>query len=143
MKSQNDNPYCKCLYYSANALGRIMNRMADQAFAATGLSASYAFLMMTVSHQPGISPKAISEHMLLSPSTVTRLIEKMEHKGYLKRQVEGKYTRVFTTEAGQALVPQIKQAWQSLYRKYSELLGEETGKQLTADIYQAVSILEA
>jgi hypothetical protein len=30
--------YCGCLFYSVNALSRIMTRMADEAFATTGLS---------------------------------------------------------------------------------------------------------
>ena len=51
--------YCGCLYYSANALSRIMTKMADEEFASAGLSSSYAFLLMTVNHKPGIQPKEI------------------------------------------------------------------------------------
>ena len=81
------SPYCNCLYYSANALSRLMTRMADEEFALAGVSSSYAFLLMTVNGQPGIQPKEISQKMQLTPSTVTRLVEKMEARALLERLV--------------------------------------------------------
>ena len=95
--------YCHCLYYSANALARVLTKLAEDEFASTGLAPSYAFLLMTVNDEPGIQPKEISEHMQLTPSTVTRLIEKMEHKGLLERKSLGKFTRVYPTEKSKAL----------------------------------------
>ena len=68
------SPYCNCLYYSANALSRLMTRMADEEFALAGVSSSYAFLLMTVNGQPGIQPKEISQKRQLTPSTVTRFL---------------------------------------------------------------------
>ncbi|MDD3743583.1 MAG: MarR family transcriptional regulator [Lentimicrobiaceae bacterium] len=35
---------------------------------------------------PGISPKEISEIMLLTPSTVTRMIDRLEHTGLIYRE---------------------------------------------------------
>ena len=138
-----DSKYCGCLYYSANALARIMSKMADEEFAHTGLSSSYAFLLMTVNWNPGIQPKEISEHMQLTPSTVTRLIEKMEHKDLLIRKPIGKYTEVYATEKGKKLVEEVKEAWLSLFKRYSEIIGEEEGKKLTALIYNAAKKLES
>ena len=74
--------YCTCLYYSANALSRIMTKISDDEFAITGLSSSYAFLLMIVNENPGVQPTEISHQMQLTPSTVTRLIEKMEYRNY-------------------------------------------------------------
>ena len=134
--------YCSCLYYTANALGRAMTRMADEEFANTGLAPSYAFLLMTVGHQPGIQPTAISETMLLKPSTITRLIEKMEGRGFLHRKPVGRSTEVFLTESGEHLIPKIQKAWKNLYHRYTDLLGEEMAKQLTMLTYQAVEKME-
>ena len=129
--------YCGCLYYSANALSRIMTKMADEEFASAGLSSSYAFLLMTVNHKPGIQPKEISEQMQLTPSTVTRLIEKLEYRGLLKRQQSGRATEVFATEEGDKLAPKVKKAWSSLYQRYTGILGKDFGDQLTASITEA------
>ncbi|HSZ25661.1 MAG TPA: helix-turn-helix domain-containing protein, partial [Cytophagaceae bacterium] len=90
--------YCSCLYYSANALSRIMSKMADEEFAITGLSSSYAFLLMVVNKKPGVQPKMISEELQLTPSTITRLIEKMEQRKFLERKSIGRITEVYPTQ---------------------------------------------
>lgn len=119
-----------------------MTKMADEEFAATGLTSSYAFLLMTVHHKPGIQPKQISQQMQLTPSTVTRLIEKLEFRGLLRRQTCGRATEVYSTAEGDALAPKVKSAWSSLYQRYTQILGKEFGDQLTASIGQASIKLE-
>lgn len=137
MSCDNGSKYCACLYYSANALARIMTKIAEEEFSITQLAPSYAFLLMTVNAKPGIQPKEISEKMMLKPSTVTRLIEKMEIRGYLKRQSVGKFTEVFPTEKSTALDAKIHEAWMNLFRRYVSILGEAESKKLTDDIYKA------
>ena len=134
--------YCTCLYHSANALSRVMTKMANEEFASAGLGASYAFLLMTVNEKQGIQPKEISQQMQLTPSTVTRLIEKMEYRGYLMRKSNGRMTEVYSTKSGMALQPTLKKAWASLYSRYSDLLGQDMGNKLTTSIFEATQKLE-
>jgi len=134
--------YCRCLYYSANALARSMSRMADEAFAKTGVAPSYAFLLMAVNRKPGVQPGELAETMMLSPSTVTRLIEKMEARGFLLRRQEGKSVFVSPTRSAQELNPDLMAAWQGLYDRYVSVLGEETARQLTTDIFSATEKLD-
>lgn len=134
--------YCSCLYHSANALSRVMTKISDEEFAAVGLSSSYAFLLMTVNEKQGIQPKEISEHMQLTASTVTRLIEKMEYRGLLERKSVGRTTEVYSTEQGLHLQPKLKEVWQKLFKRYTSILGKETAKQLTTDIYTSSQKLE-
>ena len=140
--SEQKSTYCTCLYHSANALSRLMTRISDEEFAGTGLSSSYAFLLMSVHKKPGIQPKELSEQLQLTPSTVTRLIEKLEYRGLLERRSCGRSTEVFLSQAGEDLQPKLKTAWQSLYRRYSGILGEEQARSLTANIYNASLKLE-
>jgi MarR family transcriptional regulator, organic hydroperoxide resistance regulator len=137
-----ESQYCQCLYYSANALARIMTKVADEEFASLGITPSYAFLIMTVNSKPGIQPGEISIEMQLTPSTVTRLIEKMEHKGLLERKSNGKFTEVYTTTKGSEIIPGIKTCWMNLFKRYSAVLGEENAVQLTSMIYDAVRKLD-
>ena len=142
MPCESDSKYCNCLYYSAGALARIMTKIAEEEFSITRLAPSHAFLLMTVNYQPGIKPTEISEEMMLKPSTVTRLIEKLETKGLLIRKSHGKFTEVYPTEEGRKLDGQIKEAWQNLLKKYNDMIGEKKSKKLTEDIYEAALKLQ-
>lgn len=136
------SPYCGCLYYAANALARVITRMAEDAFRPTGLSPSYAFLLLTVIKEPGIQPGALAGILMLSPSTVTRLLEKLDAKGYISRHVEGRCTRIYPTERGSALEAKLRESWRSLFLAYAEMLGEDHAKTLTDKVYQATLALE-
>lgn len=135
-----DSKYCGCLYYAANALGRVMTKMAEEEFAITGLAPSYAFLLMSVNEKPGIQPGELSEQMQLTPSTVTRLIEKMELRGFVERKSSGRITQVYPTAKSESLDPKIKEAWLNLHKRYSGILGEKVDD-LTAAVYAAVKKL--
>lgn len=78
--------------------------------------------------------------MQLTPSTVTRLIEKMELRGFVERKSVGRITEVYPTTKSKQLDPKIKEAWLNLYRRYSKILGEEAND-LTAAVYDAVKKL--
>jgi DNA-binding MarR family transcriptional regulator len=134
--------YCRCLYYSANALARILTRMGEEEFAPVGLPPSYAFLLMNINAHPGITPTEVSHHMMLAPSTVTRLVEKMEDAGYLRRKREGKEIHIFPTSKSRRLDPKIKSCWRALHDRYVKLLGKEASARLTADVFEAALALE-
>lgn len=121
-----------CLYFTANSLSRKITRLADECFRVTGLSPSHAFLMMLVNDTPGICPNQLSSYLNLAPSTVTRLVDTLINKGLLTKTSQGKNTFIQLTEQGQALQSSIADAWKVLYVKYSDILGEQQGKDLTA-----------
>jgi len=115
-----------------------MTKMAEEEFSIVQLAPSYAFLLMAINYKPGIQPKEISEVMMLKPSTVTRLIEKMETKGYLERKAIGKITEVFPTKKCTELDSKIKEAWTNLLNRYTTLIGEKESRRLTEDIYEVI-----
>ena len=96
-----------CLYFTANSLARVITRMAEEEFRRTGLSPSHAFLMMLVNDNPGIGQKELCEQLHLAPSTVTRFIDSLVHRGYLARKSDGKVSRVYATEADVILRPEV------------------------------------
>ena len=121
-----ESKYCDCPIHSVNALARILTKIADEAYAPIGLSASYANLLSSVNDRPGIQPKEICMDLQLTPSTVTRLIEKMEYKGLLTRKNVGRATEVYPTEASLALNEQLEQAKINLYEKYIGAFGKDS-----------------
>ncbi len=137
MEEQPESRYCNCLYYSANALARKLTKMAEEAFASTGLAPSYAFLLLAVTENPGIQPTELSWHMQLKASTVTRLVEKMEYKGYLERKRSGRATEIYPTPEGNRLNGPIKSAWRGLKERYTNLLGADVAEELRHLSYEA------
>ncbi|MBO0939026.1 MarR family transcriptional regulator [Fibrella sp. HMF5335] len=135
--------YGACLLFAANALARAVTVIGDAEFAKLGLSYSHAYLLNEVAEQPGQTPTALSETLFLSPSTITRLIEKLEGKGLVRRQPEGKRTLVFATDAGQVLAPAVATAWQENWAKFANSLGEEEAIQLTRQIIAAAEKFSA
>ncbi len=132
-----------CLYFTANSLSRVITRMAGEEFSATGLSPSHAFLMMLVNDKPGIGQKELCEHLHLAPSTITRFIDTLVHKGYLYRKNDGKSSRIYPTRKGVELQKPIETAWMNLHVRYCGILGAEEGDELTRIIDEAGKKLES
>lgn len=136
------HPYCRCLFYSANALARNITRLTEEAFARTGLAPSLAFVVMTVGRKPGIQPSEAAKIMMLSPSTLTRLVEKLEGKGLLRREARGKAILVHLTGPGEAILPALQAAWSDTLTRYNAILGEKSARQLTEAAFTAALALE-
>lgn len=133
--------FSDCLYYSVNNLSKVLSKMADDAFATTGLAPSYGFLLMSVNDNPGIQPSELSNTLRLKPSTITRLIEKMEYQGYLERKSEGRATHVLPTDACREIDNDLRKAWQHLKDNYAGVLGERYTEVLTEMSVKAVDQL--
>ena len=140
--SKDDSQFCGCLYFSANALGRALTKMAEEEFSITGLSPSYAFVLRAVNLKPGIQPKDLSREMMLTPSTITRFVDKLVLRGFLTRQAEGRTSLIHPTQKSLDLAETIQVAWSNLHKRYSALIGEELADELTAQTYQASRSLE-
>ena len=134
--NNNDILLHHCLYFTANRLSRAITHMAEEEFRITGITPTYAFLIMVVNSNQGICQKELCEILHLAPSTVTRFIDKLENKGILTRKQEGKKSFVYSTTKGQSLQVEIDKAWKNLHDRYSEVLGLEEGHNIT----QAVDI---
>jgi len=131
-----------CLYYSSNKLSRIIGKMADEEFRITGLSPTYAFLLSILNEGDGITQKEIGEVLHVTPSTITRFIDKLENSGHLERRIEGKNSFIYSTEKGRGIQSEIERAWTNLHARYKELLGEDGCNELTSIINNACAKLK-
>lgn len=142
MENKRDEyPYCKCLLFSSGALSRVMNKLAEDSFKQTGLSASLAFVLMTVVKRPGISIGQLAKLMILAPSTLTRLVETLDNQGFLKKVPEGRTSIIFAKESGVDLDPVLRKCWTELYSKYNAILGVEFSKSLAETTFNASLML--
>ncbi len=122
--------YGQCLYFSSNALARKTEKLARESWKKVGLTPSHAYLLMLAIEEPGIQPSELVRQLLLTPSTITRLIEKLEKKKLVIRISEGKLTNVYPTPKAKALGPELKAALQNFYQQYCSLLGKEDSARL-------------
>lgn len=134
--------FTDCLYFTANRLARLITRMAEEEFGRTGLSPAYAFLLMAVYERDGLTQKELGEVLHLTPSTVTRFIEKLERKRLVITRQDGRLSRVYLTDGGRAMRKQIEDCWTSLHERYAKVLGREEGDRLTRRLHDVSVELE-
>jgi len=131
-----------CMYFTANRLSRAITRIADEAFATTGLAPAYGYVIRLVMASPGIMQKDLSEKLCIAPSTLTRFVDKLEVKQLVTRQVQGKTVRVYPTDKAKELLPVLLEASRNLKNKYDQVLGEEFATLLNSDILAASQQLD-
>jgi DNA-binding MarR family transcriptional regulator len=137
-----DKYFKDCLYFSAIRLGRVITRMAEEEFGRIGLSPTYAFLLMAVYEKEGLTQKELGEILHLTPSTVTRFIEKLEAKQLVSSRQDGRLSRIYLTDKGRDIQRQISECWESLHDRYARVLGREEGDTLTRRLYDVSVLLE-
>lgn len=130
-----DSKYSKCLYFTSNALARKMEKLAIESWKPVDLSPSHAYLLMMALEEPGLQPGCIAGHLQLTPSTVTRLLEKLEEKKLIVRTTEGKQTNVYPTPKAKALLPDLKKCVEHFYKTSNEIFGKDEYNKLICSIH--------
>lgn len=134
--------YARCLYFTSAALARKIEKMAVESWKKLGLSPSHGYLLLAVLDEPGIQPSALAEQLQLQPSTITRLIEKLEEKKLAVRTTEGRLTNVYPTPKAKELQPKMMACLQDFSRKYAGILGEAESTSLVQTLAEAADKLE-
>ncbi len=120
-----ESRYGRCIYFSSNALARKTEKLAVAAWKKADLSPSHAYLLMIVLDEPGIQAGALSAELHLTPSTITRLIEKLEEKRLVVRTTEGKTTSVYPTIKSKDMKPLLQECVEEFTKSCITLLGKE------------------
>ena len=128
---------CGCLYFTTAKLDRLLTRWAEEAFAASGLSPNHAFAVMLVNDRPGMNQTDLSNILNLSPSTLTRFIDKLEFKGWMRRTQDGRQTLLHPTAKGKENHAKLAEGWAVFWRRYTEVLGVDEGNSLAARLHEA------
>jgi DNA-binding MarR family transcriptional regulator len=122
------------MYFVANALGRRIEKLAIESWKRVDLSPSHAYLLMLAIEEPGIQPTGLSEQLILTPSTITRLIEKLEDKGLVTRETEGKLTKVYPTAKAKELYPTLQECLTHFVENYSAILGKDESQKIVRNM---------
>jgi len=134
-----------CLYFNSNALARTVTRIWAEAYKKFDLSPPHAFLVKVVLTKPGLSPRELAEDLSLSRSTVTRFLDSLEKKGFVRRESVGKDGReiqVYPTGKAEGIRDLLNETRAELMERISTLLGENEMPKTVATLRQTRSALE-
>jgi len=132
----------KNLCFASAAFFRLSNKFALQELAVTGLTPSYAFLIVAVKKTPGIRMTELSQQLYLDGSSVTRLIEKLEAKKYVIRDSLPGITRVYLTDFGDKVYNNVILATERYLEQIKSTLGKKGSKEITKSMISSIAILE-
>jgi len=130
------------LFFLASAFSRKLSREADEAFASVGLSSSHAFLLLMIQKNPEIQPSQLAQKLHLKPSTITRLVQKLERRQLVRKESKGRATSIVCTSDGVTMAEEIDQQWQDLLNNKQEELGERYVEVLSEMISNALAELD-
>lgn len=112
------------LFFLSSALYRKLRSEANEVFATTGLSYSHALILVLVHKDPEIQPSVLAERMHLKPSTVTRLVQKLETHQLVKKESNGRAISIACTSEGGKVAEEIEQKWHKLVNQKKDELGD-------------------
>ena len=116
----------KCIYFSISKMFRIVNKIAEESFEKIDIYPTHGFLMIILKEEEnGLTVNQISETLAIAPSTVTRFVDKLIAKGYVKREKSGKNSITKITEEGLKVIPDIYKSWDGISEKIEEVVGNE------------------
>lgn len=120
----------ECLYFNSLKVHRLLTKIAEEEYALTGLSPTYAFAVTVINKKGSISASELSEYLFMAPSTTTRFVDKLVYKGLAVREQKGKNSFVYPTEKSLKLQETIEECWNNVRMKYEEKIGQEKMKEL-------------
>ncbi len=120
-----ESKFKQCFYFASGALARIVEKMAIDVWKQVDLSPSHAYVLLLVLDEPGMQPGAIAGQLHLTPSTITRLLEKLETKKLVVRTSEGKLTNVYPTPKAKELYPKLVACAEEFAQHYYRILGQK------------------
>ena len=127
-----ESRYSQCVYFSSAAFARKIEKMALESWKPVGLAPSHGYLLMNVIEEPGIQPGALADQLQLQPSTITRLIEKLEERKMVVRTTEGKITNVYPTPKAKEIYSKLKECVQHFHTSCTGIIGKEESCKLVS-----------
>ncbi len=134
----------RCVYFMISKMFRIVNKIAEESFEELGIYPTHAFLMIILKEEKkGLTVNEISEALAIAPSTVTRFVDKLVLRGYVKREKSGKNSFTKITEEGLEVIPKLNKAWKKIGDKIEELVGNDEYLRKTSEDFREFTNLLA
>lgn len=124
----------ECIGFRVRKLNRMVSANFDSALASAGLKTSQFSVLIAVANREQVRPSDLTKLLQMDESTVSRNVERMCARGWLRLQPEGdrRSHLIEVTEAGQALIRKALPAWQQAQAEISRRLGADSVAALRA-----------
>lgn len=123
------------LFFAIKKLNRALDKISEESFQKVGLSPSQSTILMILDMENGKLHKDLAKILGVTAPTLTRIIEKLVHKGLVEIISEGRTKHVYITDEGRKVIPSIQQAhsevkqlFNRFVKNYPENLVEELNK---------------
>ena len=134
----------RCIYFTISKMFRMVNKIAEESFEELGIYPTHAFLMIILKEEKkGLTVNEISEALAIAPSTVTRFVDKLVSRGYVKREKSGKNSFTKITEEGLEVIPKLNKAWKKIGDQIEELVGNDEYLRKTSEDFREFTNLLA
>jgi DNA-binding MarR family transcriptional regulator len=116
----------ECLALRVRRLGRAVTRLFDEALRPHGLSTAQLNMLVAITRAGPVRPSALGRLLDLEKSTVSRNLERMLARGWIRStpEREGNGHRLEVEPAGRALLERAFPAWQAAQERARREVGE-------------------
>jgi DNA-binding MarR family transcriptional regulator len=117
----------ECLGRRMRMLNRAMTNLYDEALRPFGLKGSQLSIMLAAAKMGIARPADVCRHLHLDESTLSRNVERMRAKGWLKSvsDEDGRAQPFRMTPAGRRVLEAAMPAWKEAQQRAREFLGEQ------------------
>lgn len=117
-----------CLATNLEQAYRHLEQVYEQLIAPLGLTILEWYVLRALYEREGLTASHLATLVCRHPSSMTAVLDRMEEKGLLRRQIDAADRRVvhiFLTEGGRAYRPQVEALAARLDRLIKETLSDE------------------
>ena len=117
----------ECIAFRVRMLNRMITAIYDEALASVGLKASQFNLLVATVNREETRPAELAKYLEMDESTLSRNVERMCAKGWLRLEPEeDRRSHLITvTEKGLGLIRKGYPAWQKAQEEVHRRLGSE------------------
>lgn len=134
----------RCLFFNSNGLVRKLNRIWDDAYKESGLSAPHAYMLRMIAAKPNLMQKEIAQQLQLEKSTITRFTNILIEKGLIAKQSteDGRKNTLVASAKGKKLAAKLNKIGDGLYKKMKSQLGDKQFEQVVKQIKSTAKLLD-
>jgi DNA-binding MarR family transcriptional regulator len=135
----------ECINFLLGGIGRLQRAQMNEALSSVGVYAGQEMFLWHLWRQDGLTQSQLVERMCVQPSTVSKMLDRMEKAGLVMRQSDpgdSRASRVYLTEQGRRCQDAVGKVWKDIEQRLTEGMSLEERlllRRLLLQIYENLS----